>query len=104
MATLDLEQRLRAQSITGRYSFFVMGGALLAVVGVALFVLALSGGNGLRAWHAFQADWIYFTGLSIGSLALVAAHKIANAKWSGVIIRFSEATVYFGSCPFWVRC
>ena len=96
MTDLDLEPRLRARSITGRYSLFVTGGALLAVAGVALFAIALSKGNGLRAWHAFQADWIYFTGLSIGSLALVAAHKIANAKWSGVIIRFSEATVYFG--------
>jgi hypothetical protein len=96
MTDLDLEQRLRARSITGRYSLFVTGGAVLALVGVVLFVLALTGGHGLRAWHAFQADWIYFTGLSIGSLALVASHKVANAKWSGVIIRFSEATVYFG--------
>jgi hypothetical protein len=96
MTDQDLEQRLRARSITGRYSFFVTGGAVLAVVGIALFVMALNGGHGPRAWHAFQADWIYFTGLSIGSLALVAAHKVANAKWSGVIIRFSEATVYFG--------
>jgi len=96
MTDPELEQRLRARSITGRYSLFVTGGAVLAVVGIALFVLALSGGHGPRAWHAFQADWIYFTGLSIGSLALVAAHKVANAKWSGVIIRFSEATVYFG--------
>ena len=97
MTDPDLEQRLRARSITGRYSLFVIGGGLLALAGVALFIVALTGGNGLRAWHAFQADWIYFTGLSIGSLALVAAHKIANAKWSGVIIRFSEATVYFGA-------
>jgi hypothetical protein len=97
MSDLDLDQRLRARSITGRYSLFVGGGALLAVVGVGLFVMTLLGADGPRAWHAFQADWIYFTGLSIGSLALVAAHKVANAKWSGVIIRFSEATVYFGA-------
>lgn len=96
MTDLDLEQRLRARSITGRYTLFVTGGAMLAIVGTALFALALTGENRLRAWHAFQADWLYFTGLSIGSLALVAAHKVANAKWSGVIIRFSEATVYFG--------
>lgn len=97
MTDLDLGQRLRARSITGRYSLFLSGGAVLAVIGIALFVLALTGGNGLRAWHAFQVNWLYFTGLSIGSLALVAAHKVANAKWSGVIIRFSEATVYFGA-------
>jgi hypothetical protein len=89
-------QRLKARSTSGRYGFFVGAGGLLAVVGVALFVMALLGESGVRAWHAFHVNWLYFTGLAAGSLAIVAAHKIANAKWSGVIIRFSEATVYFG--------
>ena len=96
MTDLALEQRLAERSISGRYRFFVIAGALLAVIGAVLFVLALAGEGGVRAWHAFHVNWLYFTGLSAGSLALVAVHKIANAKWSGVIIRFSQATVYFG--------
>lgn len=89
--------RLAGRSISGRYGFFVGAGGLFAVIGVVLFVLAQLGETGVRAWHAFQVNWLYFTGLAAGSLAIVAVHKIANAKWSGVIIRFSEATVYFGA-------
>jgi Ni/Fe-hydrogenase subunit HybB-like protein len=90
-------QRLAAGSISGRYQFFMGAGALFAVLGLLLFVLALMGESGVRAWHAFHVNWLYFTGLAAGSLAIVAVHKVANAKWSGVIIRFSEATVYFGA-------
>jgi Ni/Fe-hydrogenase subunit HybB-like protein len=95
MTERDLRQRLVARSVSGRYNLFVKLGALLAAVGAALFVVAVSGGNGPRAWHAFHVNWLFFTGLTAGSLALTAVHKTANAKWSGVIIRFSEATVFF---------
>ena len=40
-------------------------------------------------------NWLYFTGLSAGSVAFVAVQKITNAKWSGMIIRFAEASVAF---------
>src|SRR5207248_4013074 len=42
-----------------------------------------------------HVNWLFFTGLTGGSLAFVAVQKVAHAKWSGVIIRFSEATVFF---------
>ena len=48
-----------------------------------------------RAWHLFQVNWLFFTGLASGSVAFAAVHKITNAKWSGVIIRFAEASVAF---------
>jgi hypothetical protein len=94
---LDLQQRLVTRSLSGRYDFFVKGGALLAAVGAALFVLSVEGGEKARVWQAFQVDWIYFTGLTAGSLALTAVHKVANARWSGVILRFSQATVLFAA-------
>ena len=89
-------QRLAVGSVSGRYGFFMGAGGLSAVLGLLLFILAVIGEGSVRAWHAFHVNWLYFTGLAAGSLAIVAVHKIANAKWSGVIIRFSEATVYFG--------
>jgi hypothetical protein len=97
MTEPDLQQRLVTGSIRGRYDGFVQFGALLAAVGSALFVWAVSDGSGIRAWQAFHVNWLYFTGITGGSLALVAVHKIANAKWSGVILRFSEATVFFAA-------
>ena len=40
-------------------------------------------------------NWLYFTGLAGGSVAFVAVQKITNAKWSGLVIRFAEASVAF---------
>jgi hypothetical protein len=97
MTQRDLLQRLSAGSVSGRFDLFVKLGALLLAIGAALFIVALSGDHGVRAWQAFHVNWLFFTGLTIGSLALVAVHKIAKAKWSGVILRFSEATIFFGA-------
>jgi hypothetical protein len=89
MTQRDLQQRLSVSSVGGRFDLFIKLGALLLAVGAALFIVALSGDHGVRAWQAFHVNWLFFTGLTIGSLALVAVHKIAKAKWSGVILRFS---------------
>jgi hypothetical protein len=96
MTEQALQQRLVTRAVEGRYDVFVKLGALLTAVGAALFVIAVSGGDGDRAWQAFHVNWLYFTGLSLGSLALNAVYKVANAKWAGVIVRFSQATVFFG--------
>jgi hypothetical protein len=91
----DLRERLVARSVEGRYGFFLQVGAALAVVGLALFVYGLVGGSSERAWQIFHVNWLFFTGITGGSLALTAAYKIANAKWSGVILRFAQANVFF---------
>ena len=96
MTDRDLQQRLVARAVSGRYDLFVRLGGLLAVGGAALFVVAIAGGRGERAWQAFHVNWLFFTGLTTGSLALTAVYKAAHAKWPGVIIRFAEATVFFG--------
>ncbi len=95
MTERDLQQRLITNAVGARYGVFLGLGALLLVIGIALFVIALMGENGARAWQAFQVNWVYFTGLAAGSLALNAAYKIGKAKWTGVMIRFSQATVFF---------
>ncbi len=97
MTQRDMLQRLSVSAVSGRFDFFVKLGALLLAVGAALFIVSLSGGHGVRAWQAFHVNWLYFTGITAGSMALVAVHKIANAKWSGVILRFSQATILFGA-------
>ena len=48
-----------------------------------------------RAWQLFHVNWLYFTGLAGGSVAFAAVQKITNAKWSGLVIRFAEASVAF---------
>ena len=83
MSDLQLRTRIATRAVAGSYSPFLIGGGILAVVGLGLFGFALTGEDAPRAWHLFHVNWIYFTGLSAGSLALLAVHKITKAKWSG---------------------
>ncbi|MGH7593521.1 MAG: hypothetical protein ACRELE_06690 [Gemmatimonadales bacterium] len=96
--TIDVtavRERLAEKSITANYGTFFVAGLVLAILGMALFMLSLTGAGSHRAWHAFQVNWIFWTGISCGSLAITSVHKIVGAKWSGVILRLSQATVFF---------
>jgi hypothetical protein len=90
-----LHERLVQRALAGRYELFLGLGGGLAVLGLILFLQALSGGHGDRAWQLFHVNWLYFTGLAGGSVAFVAVQKITNAKWSGMIIRFASASAAF---------
>jgi Ni/Fe-hydrogenase subunit HybB-like protein len=74
---------------------FLMGGALLAAIGLVLFVVLLAGDDPGRAWRTFHINFLFFTGLSIGAIIFVATQKIAKGHWSGPIVRFAEAGAAF---------
>lgn len=95
MEIRGLRQRLVARSVAGRFDALVGIGGGLAILGLILFVVVLGSPDAPRAWHLFQANWVYFTGLAGGSVALAASHKVANARWSGLMLRFAEASVAF---------
>jgi len=95
MTEATIRERLISQPIGGRFGVFLIAGVGMSLAGIALLIPALTGPNADRAWHLFLVNWLFFTGLSTGSVAVAAVHKIANAKWSGVILRFAEATVAF---------
>ena len=95
MSPTTIRRRLIERSLAGRYDLFLGLGAGLAILGLILFVLALTGGQAARAWQLFHVNWLYFTGLATGSVAFAAVQKITNAKWSGLMIRFAEAAAAF---------
>jgi Ni/Fe-hydrogenase subunit HybB-like protein len=88
-------QRLVDRAVVGRYDLFVGLGAGLAILGAILFGQAVLGGEPDRAWQLFHVNWLFFTGLAAGSVAFAAVQKITNAKWSGLMIRFAEASSAF---------
>ena len=90
-----VHRRLISRSVTGRYEVFLGLGTGLAILGLLLLFRALGGPDADRAWHLFQVNWVYFTGLAGGSVAVAAVHKVVNARWSGLVIRFAEASVAF---------
>lgn len=95
MSPSPIHRRLVERSLAGRYDVFLGVGGGLAILGLILFVTALAGVNADRAWHLFHVNWLYFTGLATGSVAFAAVQKITNAKWSGLVIRFAEASAAF---------
>jgi hypothetical protein len=95
MSPTTIRRRLAERSLAGRYDLFLGLGGGLTLLGLILFVGALSGADADRAWQMFHVNWLYFTGLAGGSVAFAAVQKITNAKWSGLVIRFAEASVAF---------
>jgi hypothetical protein len=95
MSPGTVHRRLVERSIAGKYDLFLGLGGGIAVLGLILFVGALQGDDAARAWQLFHVNWLYFTGLAGGSVAFTAVQKITNAKWSGLLIRFAEASVAF---------
>jgi len=96
MTVAQLRERLISRGNSGRFDLFFNLGLVLTVVGGGLFGYALTSDHAERAWHLFHVNWLFFTGITGGSLALAAVHKLANAKWSGVLVRFAQAHVFFG--------
>jgi hypothetical protein len=95
MATTAVRDRLVARSITGRYGVFLGLGGALTVAGLITFLATMSGASADRAWQLFHVNWLYFTGLTAGSVAFTAVQKVSKGKWSGLMIRFSQAVSGF---------
>ncbi len=95
MSPGTIRTRLIERSLAGKYGLFLGVGGGLTILGLFWFVQALTGEHAIRAWQLFHVNWLYFTGLAGGSIAFAAVQKITNAKWSGLAIRFAEASVAF---------
>jgi hypothetical protein len=98
--TTTVHERLLRASVSGRYPLFLGLGGGFTILGGILFLSALSAGDGDRAWQLFHVNWLYFTGLSAGSVAFVAVLKITNAKWAGMLSRFASASIAFFPVSF----
>ncbi len=73
----------------------VAAGAVLAAVGVVLFVVLLLGDDPGRAWRTFHINFLFFTGVAQGAIIFAAIQKVTGGKWAGPIVRFAEAGVAF---------
>ncbi|HEU4700171.1 MAG TPA: hypothetical protein VFS40_13390 [Gemmatimonadales bacterium] len=92
----EIRTRLAQHAVAGRYGAFLGIGGGLFLLGLILCLFwGLQGADAGRAWQVFHVNWLFFTSLAGGSIAVVAAQKITKAKWSGLIIRFAEAAVAF---------
>ena len=95
MSRTALRDRLLERAAVVRYGLFLGLGAVLTLAGLAIFAFCAAGATADRAWQLFHVNWLFFTGIAGGSIAFIAVQKVTKAKWSGVIIRFAEASVFF---------
>ncbi|MBI5440540.1 MAG: polysulfide reductase NrfD [Deltaproteobacteria bacterium] len=67
----------------------------LAVVGAAGFLTALAGPDAHRAWQAYLANFLFWTGLSFGSVMFSATLTMTKARWGRPLKRLAEAPSAF---------
>ncbi len=95
MTAATVDREVFARGANAPAGNLVVAGALLAGIGLILFVVLLLGDDPGRAWRAFHINFLFFTGVAQGAIIFAATQKIAKADWSGPIVRFAEAAVAF---------
>jgi hypothetical protein len=73
-----------------------IAGAIVGLIGVGL--AAFAGAvltDPVRAWHAYQFNWLYFTSLAQGAVMLAVIVTITRGKWSRSIRRIALSFVAF---------
>ncbi len=69
--------------------------ALLAALGVVSFAVGISLGRTGTALAALDASWLFFAGLSAGSVAVAAAVRTAYGRWADSILPVADAGAGF---------
>jgi Ni/Fe-hydrogenase subunit HybB-like protein len=89
MHDIHVPERIEARYLTPVRGTTLLLGVLVAVGALAFF--ALLGADADRAWQAYVANWLFFTGIAQGALIFCAATVITKAKWNWSVRRLSLA-------------
>ena len=63
---------------------------ILTLIGLVAFLNTLSW-DASRAWRAYVVNWLFFTSVAAGAMALTAATTITKARWNWSVRRMSLA-------------
>lgn len=85
-----LAQKARAFPVATFRTF----GLAASAAGLILLLLVLRG-RADRVWQAWHFNFVFWLGLAQGSVVIAATQKLAKGHWSGLVIRFAEASVAF---------
>jgi Ni/Fe-hydrogenase subunit HybB-like protein len=89
MHDIHVPERIEARYLTPARGTTLLLAVLVAVGALAFF--ALLGADADRAWQAYVANWLFFTGIAQGALIFCAATVITKAKWNWSVRRLSLA-------------
>jgi hypothetical protein len=87
----DLAQKARQAPVAR----FTLVGAVAAAIGGVVLAMGLFGAHPERTWWAYHANFVFWAGLAQGMVVFAATQKLAKGHWSGVLIRFAEASAAF---------
>ena len=93
MAQIHIPSEIPVRFLTrskGANAFF----GILVAVGAVAFVVALLDDPG-RAWRAYVVNWLFFTSIAVGAMALAAATTITKARWNWSVRRVTFAFAAF---------
>jgi len=79
--------------------------AVLLIVGLAGFVIALAAGAADRVWQAWLVNLLFFLGVAQGAVVCSCSYYLVQGRWAGAVsYRLAEAFVPFlgvGFVLFW---
>lgn len=87
MHDIHVPERIEARYLTPVRGTTLLLAAFTAVGAIAFF--ALLGVDADRAWQAYVANWLFFTGISAGAIVFCAATVITKAKWNWSVRRIT---------------
>ena len=74
--------------------------ACMTLAGILTFIYGFNGENGTRIWRIFLVNYVYWTGISFGTLLFSAVLNITNARWGRSLKRLAEAPGAFTPVAF----
>jgi hypothetical protein len=86
----DLAQKARAFPV-GALRAIGLGAT---VIGLGLLLLSVQS-HADRVWSSYHFNFVFWLGLAQASVIVAASQKLAKGHWSGLVIRFAEASVAF---------
>ncbi|MGD0230213.1 MAG: NrfD/PsrC family molybdoenzyme membrane anchor subunit [Syntrophorhabdales bacterium] len=64
---------------------------LLALAGIAAFLIGISGNNAARAWQIYVVNYVFWAGLAYGAVLFSAVLNLAKATWGRPLKRLAES-------------
>ncbi len=70
---------------------------ILIALGVLVVALALARGEAQRVWQVYLVNWLFWSGLAVTGVVLVAIWRATNSQWGARLLGVALAT--FGFAP-----
>jgi hypothetical protein len=68
---------------------------IVCALGVVAFVWGLVAGEGQRAWQIYFVNFLFWSGVAQGGVAMAGVYRMTNARWGDQFRRMGESLIAF---------